>query len=460
VSDNIKAKDTTLFDTSATISVSVLDPTKPATAYVWIVNKAGNDTVLSLHYSARLFSYSLDSLVFPMRPPLNDTCRTVFVRNKSAIDTVTVTTVRIKDTNFTVTPLRSLPVRMLPGDSLGVSVCFGAKVLRAIDTLHVSTECDDLLLPVSGSTFYRSIYATDWDFGRLPVGVQRVHSVNVKNVGKSDVTLTKNWTLHDTRNFAFVDSAKLPLTLKPGKSVDLNFAYVPRAPGIDSTWFDWGTDLVAPYEHSEKAFSKFWGAAVMPGLAWSRPIAAFGTWDRLEDTITLLNPSDGITGQNVFVDSVVIRGPSASDFTIVDNELHLRPFINFDLAPQERTWVKIRFAPNDTVSDASPRRDTLYAFDQSHIWPYILLNGYVGIASVRSASTGEPLEFIPKPNALECRTSEPGWRITCYDALGRELGPTRSVRGRTTFDLTSLPPGLYVFVATNGPNARTYRLLR
>lgn len=460
VSKNISPRDTTLFDTSATITISVTDPAASATAYVWIVNQAGNDTVLTLNYTARVIAYSRDSLFFPMRAPLSDTCMTVFVRNRSTADTISVLQLQMKDTNFTLSPLKPLPVRITPGDSLGVRICFSAKTSRATDTLRLTTDCNTLLLPVSGSTFQRSIYATDWDFGKTPVGQRKVHTVNVKNTGKSDVTLTKNWRLHDTAAFAFADSAKLALTLKPGQSVDLKFAYAPLTEGLDSTWIDWGTDMVAPYEHSEKNFSQLWGTAVSPGLVWSRQSAAFGTWGQQEDTLTLLNPSNDAWGQSDFVDSVVIHGPSSSDFSIVDDELKKLPLINFELRPQDRSWIKLRFAPIDTLTNTSPRRDTLYAFDENYVRPYVLLNGYIGVASVRSAAMVAAFEFNWQTNRLECIAKEPGWRVACYDVLGREVWSASTVNGRTTIDLSSLPSGLYVAFATNGVATRSYRFLR
>lgn len=403
-------------DTVVDVKVKVSNPLQDAEAWFWVLNAAGNDTLIRLVYKAPFlqfgesFAASKDSAAEFMKIPLQqDSCARFVLKNFGApgSKTYTVTAADFIQGGqgvFRVSgTIPSLPATLKPGDSVIVDVCFQTSTAGKVyfDTLHLTTDCPDAYAFLVGSSTYPLIYATDWDFGKTPVGQTKVHTVNVKNTGTADLLLTKQWVLHDPVNFGFPDSTKLPLTLKPGQAVDLKFSYSPKVAGSDSTRNDWGTNLVAPFEHQEKDYSDLWGSAVAPGLQWDRPDEMFKTIcdEPTTHRVHLLNPTDAVTGQAVYVDSVAIHGPTASQWKIEGNQVNYDPLVKFTMNPQDTIWVDVTFTPDisNMATRYVDRIDTLYAFDQSKIIPYMVLIGHVDGADLTISATMLDLGVV-QPN--------------------------------------------------------------
>jgi hypothetical protein len=411
-------------DTVVDVKVKVDNPLQDAEGWFWVLNAAGNDTLIHLLYKApfltfgRDFSTSkVDSAQFMKIPLGQDSCARFVLRNSGDVGQKSYT---VTDANFLQGgqgvfrisgTIPSLPAVLKPGDSVIVDLCFStntpAKVF--IDTLHIVTDCPEAFAQVVGSSTYPLIFATDWDFGKIAVGQTSTHVVNVKNTGTADLLITKKWLLHDNINFSFVDSASLPITLAPGKSVNLNFMYRPTVAGADSTINDWGTNLVAPFEHQEKDFSRLWGRATAPALRWNKPVDSLRTIcdAPVQDTLYLINPATDSLGQTMTISNVAVIGPTAGEWSIVKNQLGYDPLHDFSLAPGDSIWVLLVFTPDITKPMPDryvDRHDTLIAYDNKSINPFVSLIGHVDHADLASSTNNLDLGVVQPGQTTSTQT--------------------------------------------------------
>jgi hypothetical protein len=345
-------------DTAVSFQVLINDATKDAYAAVYIVDRAGNDTVIQLNYKAQTFPLSASALAFGKQIVGDQVCQTIVVHTAQtgAADTALIdkATFKLKDGSFSFTTKPALPLTVRAGDSVVFTVCFDSKdTLSHIDTLELSLGCTTADVPVTGSGGTPIILADDWDFGVVTVGDTVCHEITVRNVGNADLVLDKNWLLHNTKEFSFPDTLGLPITIKPGGSVKLTFCFHPEKLGDYDTRQDWGTNIRPPYEHQKKDFSLLRGGAVQPGLNWDRPDQGYTVEcdDTLVVRVNLQNPSSGANGTDINVTHVYIEGPDAAEFTITNNEMGYLPIENVPPWPLEKNgkrWIDVKFQANTT----------------------------------------------------------------------------------------------------------------
>ena len=400
-------------DTVVTVAIKVDNPLQDAWAYVWVVNGAGNDTVIYLHYSAPKLSFlsdqapNDDSINFLNSSLGADTCARMVFKNleQKGGQTYQITGYHFAQggQGFRVTGAPKMPATLAPGDSVVFDVCFNAAQAAHVyrDTLIVETDCPKALAPLLGSTQVGQINAGDYDFGQVLIGHTACHTIRVWNSGAAPITLTKQWVLDNMQNFSFEDSAKLPLILDTGiaNSVNLTFCYTPTQDTAEDTATQtWSSDIPEPFTHIVKDFSGLRGYGVKPVLAWNIPVQTINTECDTPKTVRSIL-SDSGTFQ-ITVDSIGIIGPDGTEFTIVGSSgptpLTLHTVSSGDLGH----WVDVKFTPD--LSKPLParwadRHDTLVAYDQDSIYPLVVLNVEVHHAEADLSPSSVDLG-ITKPN--------------------------------------------------------------
>jgi len=383
-------------DSIAYYTLTVLDPSKDAYAAVWTTDRAGNDTVYEYHYYAPKLTATPRPTYFfePVRVTL-DSCRTITIHNAGAQGELTVTNALIQGSavagKFKVTP-EIKDQQLKAGDSLVLQVCYTPsdtlpESRASEDTLIVTTGCVPFRFALEGFGVTPLIVADDKDFGNVAVGdVTAPTPVKIHNVGKWPLEIKKGWTLLDPTNFTFVDDAKLPLTIPAHGDVTLNFTFHPTATGPFRTRQDWATDLIDPFMHQIRDTSVLTGFGIAPGLNWDRPKEAFYTECSTPSIhhVNLINPSGGSTGTGIDIDSVVISGPNANEFSVVGNSLNQPLPWNLDAGGQ--ITVDVQFSPNITSGYANrSAKITAYGSTADHklLSPEMDLAGTVRHSTIR-----------------------------------------------------------------------------
>jgi hypothetical protein len=343
-------------DTAVDFQVMINDATKDAYAAIYIVDRAGNDTVIELHYKAQTFPLSTKAIAFGKQIVGDQVCQTLVVHTATtgAADTTVIdkASFKLNDGAFSFTTSPALPITVRAGDSVVFTVCFDARdTVSHLDTLHLVLGCTVADIPVTGIGGTPIIWADNWDFGVVTVGDTVCHEITVQNIGNADLVLDRNWLLHNVKDFSFPDSVRLPITIKPGASVKLVFCFHPGALGDYDTRQDWGTNIRAPFEHQKKDFSLLRGSAVQPGLNWDRPDQGYTVEcdDSLVVRVNLQNPSSGAAGTDLNVTRVYIEGPDAAEFTITNNEMGYLPIETAKPWPLEKDgkrWLDVKFQAN------------------------------------------------------------------------------------------------------------------
>ena len=336
-------------DTSVSFQVQVADPTKDAYAAIYVVDRAGNDTVIELHYKAQQVDVSSQLVHFDSVDVGREVCSTFTVHVKSTGNTPSVLVPNpsfqgIDQANtFSFSTVPSLPATMHVGDSIIFTMCFkSTDTMLHIDTLRMLLGCGVGAVAVRGYAVTPIIIADDYDFQTVPVGDTQCHGIRVRNVGNGKLILDSTWLLHLNPHFTFKDAARIPDTIWQGQMQTLTFCFHPDSVGKTNTRMDWGTNLSQYFAHDWKDTSYLVGNAVKPGLNWDRPTQQFTVvCDRNEiDTVYLENSGSA----PITVDSIHVLGPDAAEFSILGTQSG--SLGGWQLANETRQWVVVQFKPD------------------------------------------------------------------------------------------------------------------
>ena len=371
-------------DTSVSFQIVINDPTQNAYAALYVVDRAGNDTVIELHYLAPTVTVSPKTFDLGRVVVGQQACQTftikVLATGASPVDTIGVPSWMLNDmSNYGNDPTKKsptfswssstkLPAALKVGDSVVISVCFaptdtmdigknliGAtapyKAYGRFDSLITRIGCGFDTIPVIGKGITPIIDASDHDFGTVPIGSSKCEQVSVKNIGNAPLILDKNWKLHNNPDFTFQDQTKLPDTILPGITKKYTFCFSPVGSGVSNSQQDWGTNIPNEYARQKKDTSLLVGRAVQPGLAWISPPQ--GYWvvcnDTARDTTWLKNTASGPNAEDLHVTKVAIEGPDAAEFSFAANERGYFPLENtseWPLVVQDSVWILVKFTPN------------------------------------------------------------------------------------------------------------------
>ncbi len=501
-------------DTDICFKVSVNKPTDSAYAPLFIVDEQGNALIVDLFYKPPFVSLSPDSGRYLLATIGKDTCQRFVFSNFGQIvisnDTTIVfnnithkndTTINVNvvhhigrsfaissanlknhNANFQVTStVPQLPANIKPGDSLVITACFSAKDSTIQkDTILLVTDCFTDPISLLGQGAAPLILSGNRDFGNVLVDSTKCDTVSVRNVGDADFTLTKNWTLSNTKNFSFRDSSLLPIVLKPGQVMYFTFCYTPHQENLDTTVMNWGTNLTDPYKHSIKDSSILRGRGVKSGYFWDRTVQQFtiDTTSGIDSDIVrvhLYNNATGNGSPSAHVDSVVIVGPDSLEFYMLRNQLGYTPLGNFDLKPDDSIWVDIAFKPNlnkPIPQKYADRHAQLVAINKALERDQVI--DLTGVMAGKSgvAVSSQPSLFTISPNPASGNSviitlttvQETKAILSVYDILGREVFRKDIMQGISMAEipLRNMNPGVYYvrFTSNNGIFTQKFEVVK
>ena len=483
---------------SQCFDVIVTNPLDTAYAPLYIVDSRGTHTVIDLRYQPPQMQVSklpdlpkrLDTLKFPTLKIGDHICDTLLYINTAAKGGkaygVSAVSLKKNDPHFTIGWISpALPANMQGGDTLKVQVCFDPKqdTLAHDDSVILTTDCFKAPLPIVGKGSTPLIYATDWDFGNVTVGTTVCHDISIQNHGNLPFVLTKNWLLHYTTTFSMspASAARLPLTITPGGFATLTFCYSPtQLDGLDSANVDWNTDIAPPFTDQLKSWSHLQGRPVKPGVVWDRQRAFFvpDSTIGVDSTVTrvyLVNNSSRLTHVTI----VSIIGPTASEFSMLRNQLGYYPLQNFDMDTGSKIWIDVVFKPDLTKpypDRFADRIDTLEAsYENEKLTDdqtFVTLIGTWNKNDVKSSD--EPSFFIMRPNPVIGKSLTLSFTLpvdnkvsfSLFDVLGREvyrnpaLAKTMLSAGvhESEITLPNIESGIYYGRLTTGNFVATQKL--
>ncbi|MDP4198796.1 MAG: choice-of-anchor D domain-containing protein [Bacteroidota bacterium] len=390
-------------------TIVVVNPLKDAEAWVWAVNGAGEDTLVHLLYTAPALAFGAithtgpDSLAFLNAQEGVDTCSYFVFKNNGAPGSGNYSlkniSFRMGNQGFSATTDPKLPASLNPGDSVIIHVCFNATEAGRVflDTLVAQTDCPTVLGALIGSTTLPEINATDWNFGSQNlIGKTVCHTVRVWNSGKAPFTLNKNWVMENygTADFTFPDSTKLPVVLKPGDGIDLQFCFTPSAEVTDSSIQRWGSNIPEPFTHTKKDFSILTGAGIKPDLTWDRSKEIITTeCDTVRiDTLYLRNHGSAM----ITIDSLGIVGLTATEWSIVEVQHGFQKnFIIGQESLPDSDYVIIKYTPD--LSRGGDVVDTLIEYDEDGFRQVVLLFANTTYAGLKVSTNSIDFGTVP-PN--------------------------------------------------------------
>jgi len=457
--------------TSTKVRLQVRNPFEKAFGYLYVVNRAGKDTLVTFVYNAPTLqltnngSGKSDSLSFaPLRVGDSICGSFKIVNNSTTQDTFTVKSISEigPDKDITVSgTVPTIPAEGLllkTGDSLIINVCYKASDTGTahLENISLNIDCYNATLKVRGSGITPLIRATDYTFPEILVGDTICKTVKITNVGNSTLTIDKDFQLGNIKEFT-VDATPLPRTLKPNQSIDITVCYHPINAGSDTTTVTWKNDLPIQFQGSIKDYSILKGSGVKR-LHWDRALQR----DTVPINFTKLTRVFLVnTAFITHIDSIVIHGPDASEYKIANNQTGYDPPINIIMGGRDSIWVDILFTP-DVSRHSNPlatRTMSLLAYAQSDIAEKIDFETHILPPSlVKESLSANTFSIHPNPSSdgnmmLSYSSIQNGWiTVSIIDLLGREVQHHKhSVTiGANTIPLSlrELRPGSY-FVQVN-----------
>ncbi|MES2766842.1 MAG: choice-of-anchor D domain-containing protein [Bacteroidota bacterium] len=230
---------------SAWWKLRVDDATKNATAVLYATDRAGNDTTITITYSAPSIALEQSALNYGLVSTNEKKVMQLVIKNTSATQTQTITAISLKNpqSGFTFVTPPALPYTIPAGGNGTFDVQFiSATEGNFTDSVQVEingcTKVNAALAAKSAKAGVASIEATDLIFGTLPVNTSSTKTLKVSNLGTLDLIITgftgpslkeftvagNGWTISETN----------PLTLTPGSSKDLDVTFMSAIKGTFS----------------------------------------------------------------------------------------------------------------------------------------------------------------------------------------------------------------------------------
>jgi hypothetical protein len=222
-------------DSSVTISLTVIDASKPATLALYFVDEGGYDSIFYASYSPKTITWAYEP--FPSIIRVGDTvCRTVTYWNRSTDSAFIFPYVRGQQSAFHMPQIDDL--KLGPNDSVSLEICFIPKdTLSYTDSIKFITDCYNSGFTVSARGVVDHVYATDRDFGSVASNTQSCKDIEITNNGKLPVVVTGFKRAGDT-SFT-VTSPVFPFVIEPGATQRVIICFRSRDAGSFSSRIDW-----------------------------------------------------------------------------------------------------------------------------------------------------------------------------------------------------------------------------
>jgi hypothetical protein len=358
---------------SATAHITVNNALLDAFAALYVTDRAGKDTVYTFRYSGVKVAATPGTQLMAEVRYGTGKCVDYKMTNNSKlalpIKGVSLESISNGQTSaFTLTTTPALPAILKPNDFVTIHVCYTATDTGRInthkDSIQVVTDCYAAnLAEVNGSGAVPLIYSNDVNFGNVVVGTTKCKDVTITDVSPNqDLILTKD-VLFNSPVFSLdaATLAKMPITLHPGQFITVSACYTPDKAGTDSTIATWGNETPMPYTHTVRDISILRGSAVKAGVNFGLNAGSANTVCVRDTifTIPLANTGDA-TG---LVDSVVMGGTDAAEFTILKVGSQNTWNAPFDIAAKTSIDVQVQFVANTTGPNAwRTRRANLFVY--------------------------------------------------------------------------------------------------
>jgi hypothetical protein len=460
-------------DTVTCFDVYVVNVLDSAHASIDIADKNGYHLIVSLRYKSPNLKLlkepnltNLDSLIYPISQVGKDTCYTLVYFNSAGNGgknvSILSTNFRKNNGRFSVlSTMPSLPTTLRPGDSLFVEVCFTpADTLNYIDSLIVETDCFYAPLPLIGKGGTPLIFATDLDFGNVPLGATKCSTVTITNRGTLPLLLKKGLFQSSVFSLNPNYANRLGHILKPGESIVIGICYTPTHIGArDSSTVDWVNDIDAPFKGQVKPWSFLNGTPVRPSLIWNTDdqFFRFDSTSGVESVVqrVILSNNSNSAAQNV---KVIIDGENASEFFVFGDSLGFLPLQNFDMAVNQQIWVDIQCKPDLTkpypkkFADRHANLVAIFGIDNNKDSATMSLTGTWAKSEVKNLFDGQTT-FSIRPNPASGNSvllsfnslKEEKGMIRVFDILGREMYHAEIPLGlsEATIPLINFDNGIY-----------------
>jgi hypothetical protein len=309
-------------DSTASYTLSVIDPLQDAYAAIYTVDRAGNDTVYEYIYAAPKITLSpAPPFAFGSVLVQSDSCQTITITN-AAKQPVNLFGTHImgkgKGGIYKLTPA-SLTKTLAPGETAQLTICYTPNdtgiVNATFDSLVVGLDCDSVIYALSGQGITPLIYTADLNFGVVDTGKTKCMDMKVSNKGTAPLTITKADLLNNA-DFS-VDAAQVfPIVIQPGQSVMISYCFHPTHNGSFNTLDIFKTLNPQMFLHSIKDTSILIGQSFGRGAlltSYDLDLSTICTSkNRIVDTIY-----DPLTVNSENIDSVSITGPDAASFRVV-----------------------------------------------------------------------------------------------------------------------------------------------
>lgn len=340
--------------------LEVVNPLIDAFGAIYVTNRAGKDTVYTFTYSGAKIAI-VGATTQTMKNVLygNQECREYTFKNtgKHPMEVTGVNLMNVlrgKPTAFIITG--DVTKTLQPNETMTVTACYTPTdtMITYMDSIVIETACFKAeIAEVLGNGAVPLIWAEDWDFGVVDVGVTKTQPVEIKNLSEiMPLTLTSSILLNHPE-FAIdpTEMSRFPIVLAPGTSTKVRVQYTAADEAADETVATWGRDMRTPYDvNTLKEWSKLQGAGRLAGVNFN--IAAANDLIVCEGTRDLKAIIRNTGTANANITTFKVEGEDAAEFQIVAMGNYPAGYWNspFQIAPGEEQEVTVRFTPSAPYS--------------------------------------------------------------------------------------------------------------
>lgn len=255
----------------AEFTLTVIDPTQDAKATVYITDRTGNRHIREFEYIAEKLVSDPVSLDFGLLTLGQELCKQLKLTNPTE-KAIEVSNLHFKDgrVEFVLKSINgspaSYPFTIEPKQTVTIEICGTAQQEgETKDMLVANLECSNPEIEVKLVSGQPIVTMEDWNFGDVPLGLERSKTITITNISKTDIAVQLDkvdWA--DKTHFrteGLLD--KLPIILpKKGDQFTFTVFYQPTVKDVQD-------QTVAQFEGNttiDKTFSEWKGRGVDAGL--------------------------------------------------------------------------------------------------------------------------------------------------------------------------------------------------
>ncbi|MEY5131361.1 MAG: hypothetical protein RL734_1428 [Bacteroidota bacterium] len=327
-------------------SLTVIDPSKDARACIAFVDRAGNDTIIEVKYTALPVDIINKDTDFGECQIGEQLSKSIDLVNKDTNTTVIVKNINLKNGGQGFTILNtSFPIEIPPGGKVSLQISFKNMTKGEFrDTLLLQDSC----VIVAKGTLKAFIgepvlNVSNIDFGTIKRGAKVIRSLIVTNEGDMSLTITGHTLSKDSTVFRLVNwpviNSKNPLMLRPNENREFEIEFTAVNPLEYNESLVFHSNARTQDSIVELQGNGIEGKLIARGADWGRKRADYGPY---------LDPK-GIILENIGNDSIRILSSSLPDTDFVFDK---NIFNGMTLQPNQSIEVKAIFSPTIIGNDS------------------------------------------------------------------------------------------------------------